>query len=140
MLDLLIVEDNFELRKKIVAILSEAFPHIRIVEAIDAEETRRLMKTERPIAAIVDIKLKGESGLDLTRAIKLMSPGTIVIINSNYETVEYRQAAEQRGADHFLSKRTDPIKNLIHLLGTIIAANGKQQSPDPGSMGKRKHR
>lgn len=140
--DILIVEDNVELRKKIVAILSEAFPNVRIMEAGDANETRRIMKTERPVAAIVDIRIKGERGLELTRDIKHISPGTSVIINSNYEAVEYRQAAEQRGADHFLSKKTDPINNLIRLLGTITAGSstGNPQAPDLSATEKRKNK
>jgi DNA-binding NarL/FixJ family response regulator len=120
MLGLLIVEDDTQLREKMAAILTDVFPAIRIFQAAEALDASRIIEAERPAAAVVDIKLPGTSGLELTRSIKRTCPKTIVIINSNYDSLEYRQAAKKNGADHFLSKKENPLKDLIGLVGSIL--------------------
>lgn len=128
---LLIVEDDTQLREKITAILAEAFPTIQIFQAADAKDASRIIEAEQPAAAVVDIKLPDTSGLELTRSIKLTCPKTIVIINSNYDSLEYRHAATQNGADYFLSKKENPLKDLIGLVGSIlnIPAGGAGDQP-----------
>jgi two-component system phosphate regulon response regulator OmpR len=128
---LLIVEDDTQLREKMAAILTEAFPSVQIFQAADASDASRIVDKERPDAAIVDIKLPGTSGLELTRSIKLSYSKTIVIINSNYDSVEYRSAATQHGADYFLSKKENPLKDLIELTGSIIGTPAGRAADTP---------
>jgi DNA-binding NarL/FixJ family response regulator len=48
--------------------------------------------------------LPGENGLELTKKIKANYPGITVVVLSGYDLPEYRQAALQSNADHFVSK------------------------------------
>lgn len=139
---LLIVEDDTQLREKITAILTEAFPAIQIFQAADALEASRVMEAERPAAAVVDIKLPGASGLELTRSIKRTCSQTVVVINSNYDSLEYRHAATQNGADHFLSKKENPLKDLIGLVGSILSlpAAGATDKPVAGEKRSEENR
>jgi len=62
------------------------------------------IKALRPEAIFMDVRLPGESGLELTRKIKAQYPDIIVVIITNYDLPEYREAAYESRADHFVSK------------------------------------
>ena len=53
----------------------------------------------------MDISLPGESGLNFTGKIKKEYSNIIIIVLTNYDLQEYREAAYQYGADYYMSKR-----------------------------------
>ena len=134
---LLIVENDTQLRSKIAAILTAAFPSVHIFQAANAMDAARIVEEKQPRIAIVDIKLPGTSGLDLTRDIKHTCSMTTVIVNSNYDSPEYRQAAAQHGADHFLSKKSNPINDLIQLIETIVSSRQPSRLINVGTPASR---
>ncbi len=67
----------------------------------------------------MDIKLPRESGLELTRKIKTRHTRIRVIILTSYDLSEYRQAAGQYGADHFLSKGSSTREEIMALVDAI---------------------
>jgi DNA-binding NarL/FixJ family response regulator len=70
------------------------------------------MEASSPDTIFMDLRLPGANGLELTQKIKAQSPDTVVVIITNYDLPEYREAAFQSGADHFLSK--DSFLKLIN--------------------------
>jgi DNA-binding NarL/FixJ family response regulator len=69
----------------------------------EAEDMKRI-KTLPPDAIFMDLRLPGENGLELTKKIKAQYPDIVVVILTNYDLPEYREAAYQCGANHFLPK------------------------------------
>jgi DNA-binding NarL/FixJ family response regulator len=63
----------------------------------------------------MDLRLPGENGLELTKKIKAQYPGIIIVILTNYDLPEYREAAYQCGADHFVSK-----DSFLSIIGSIL--------------------
>lgn len=74
------------------------------VEAGNAREAREGMSAHRPVAALLDVNLPDDSGLDLLSWIKHFSPRTFTIMMTGDTTVDNVVASLRRGADDFLAK------------------------------------
>ena len=55
---------------------------------------------------VMDIRLPDGNGLDLTKKIKADDPNVAIIILTNYDLPEYREAALQIGAKTYLNKNS----------------------------------
>jgi DNA-binding NarL/FixJ family response regulator len=109
---ILIVEDNAFFLQFLKETMQLRFPSIDILEAANGEEAMQKIKTLSPEAIFMDLRLPGENGLELTKKIKAQYPDIVVVIMTNYDLPEYREAAYQSRADHFLSK--DSFLNMIN--------------------------
>jgi DNA-binding NarL/FixJ family response regulator len=109
---ILIVEDNAFFLQFLKEAMHLRFPSIDILEAANGEEAMQKIKTLSPEAIFMDVRLPGENGLELTKKIKAQYPDIVVVILTNYDLPEYREAAYRSRADHFLSK--DSFLNMIN--------------------------
>jgi DNA-binding NarL/FixJ family response regulator len=105
------------------------FPSIDTLEAANGEEAMQKIKTLSPEAIFMDLRLPGENGLELTKKLKAQHSDIVVVILTNYDLPEYREAAYQSRADHFLSK--DSFLNMIN----SILANQDIEKDDSNSRG-----
>ena len=119
MFNILIIDGNIRLRKRIKNILLSKLPFLSIAEASDENETFSAIEKTRPTLIIMDIRLAGTHGLNLTRKIKMRYPRMPVAINTNNDSPEYKTASVQVGADYFLSKKTNTINDLMSLVEAI---------------------
>jgi len=117
----LIVEDSAIYRKLLKETLRSRFPSMEIIEAEDGAEAMQKISPDVPDLIFMDIKLPGENGLELTAKIKAKYPDVIVIILTSYDTQEYREAAVQAKADHFLSKGSSSKEGIVALVESILA-------------------
>lgn len=117
----LIVEDSAIFRKLLKETLRSRFPSMEIFEAADGEEAMQRIISNPPDLIFMDIKLPGESGLELTAKIKAKYPDAIVIILTSYDSPEYRQAADQVKADHFLSKGSSSKESILTVVESALA-------------------
>lgn len=111
MVRILIVEDSALFRQVFREALHSRFPSMEIVEAARGEEALAEIRDHRPDLVFIDINLAGENGLELARKIKTQYPDLVTIILTNYDLPEYREAALQYKANHFLPK--DSFLKLI---------------------------
>jgi DNA-binding NarL/FixJ family response regulator len=112
---ILIVEDNAFFLQFLKETMHSRFPSIDIFEAANGDEALQKIKTLSSEAIFVDLRLPGENGLELTKKIKAEHPEIIVVIITNYDLPEYREAAYQCRANHFLSKDSflKMLKNIL---------------------------
>jgi len=118
---ILIVEDNNHYRQLLKETLHSGFAKTEIVEAIEGEEALQKVKTFLPHLVFMDIKLPGESGLAITQKIKSQYPEISVIILTSYDLPEYREAAKQYQANHFLSKGTTTKEDILEMVKSILS-------------------
>jgi len=102
----LIVEDNAFFRQSFKERLQTLFPVMLIREAATANEALQEAKAFCPELIFMDIRLPDGSGLELTKNIKANDPNVAVIILTNYDLPEYREAAIQFGAKTYLNKNS----------------------------------
>ncbi len=120
----LIVEDSTHFRQLLKEILVARFPSMDIKEAQDGNEAMQRVKTSHPDLIFMDIRLPGETGLELTQKIKRDFPQTNIIILTNYDFPEYREAASKFGANYFLSKGTTTGDQIFTIVESVIANVG----------------
>ena len=104
MFNTLLVEDNASYRQTLSDVLLLHFPSIGIDEASDGWEALCKVEYHRPDLIFMDIHLPGASGLDITKEIKRVYNGIVIVILSSNGQQEYRQQAYRNGADYFISK------------------------------------
>jgi DNA-binding NarL/FixJ family response regulator len=123
---MLIVEDNIGLRKMMKDILVAELHFATIAEASNVKETFIEISKNLPDIIIMDLKLEKENGLKLTKLIKEKHPQIMIAINTNYDSIEYRKAAQQKGADVFLSKKTNNVGDIIALTRFVNEIKSRQ--------------
>ena len=123
----LIVEDSFIFRKLLKETLQSHFPSMEIVEAPDGNEALQKIETPAPDLIFIDIRLPGESGLELTKKIKALYPNINIIILTSYDLPEYRDAAYRNKANYFLSKGSSTKADILALVDSILS-NSKSQN------------
>jgi len=117
---ILIVEDNDIFRQTLRGLLDTQFPLISFEEAGDGREALKKVNNFLPDLIFMDIKLPGESGLQLTKKIKNSYPEIIIIILTNHDLPEYQEAAKQNGANYFLTKGDSNIQDIAALVDSIL--------------------
>ena len=121
----LIVEDNTAFRQSLKATLGSEFALMVIEEAVDGKEAMEKVATFRPDLIFMDIKLPGETGLDLTKKIKKDHNHIVIIILTSYDLPEYREAGRRYGADHFISKGSSTREEILELVRSISSSRGE---------------
>jgi CheY-like chemotaxis protein len=108
----LIADDEPRLRQLVrVTIASNQYA---VLEAEDGDEAWALIQQHRPALVILDVKMPGRDGLELTRAIKATPDlaGTHVILLTAFGQDADVQAGQEAGADLFLTKPFSPLQLL----------------------------
>jgi len=103
---ILVVEDGAIFREILRTTLQSRFPSMEIFEVTTGEEALEQVEALSPELVFIDIRLPDGNGLELTRIIKAKHPETKVVILTNYDLPEYREAASHFKADHFILKDT----------------------------------
>lgn len=123
---ILIVEDNAFFLQFFRETLHSRFPSLEIFEAADGKEAMQKIKALQPEAIFMDVRLPGENGLELTKKIKTQYPNIIVVIVTNYDLPEYREAAYESKADHFISK-----DSFLKIINSILQDRNSDQPRHP---------
>ena len=78
----------------------------------------------------MDINLPDASGLDLTRTLKDSNSEVEVIIFTNHDGPEYREAAVHSGASHFVTKWDIRIDEITSLVASALSAWNRKCQTD----------
>ena len=116
----LIVEDNANFSRVLKDTLQTLFPLMVIREAHEGNQALQQIEAFLPELIFMDIKLPGENGLQLTQRIKASHPDTKIIILTNYDLLEYREAAIRSGATSFLTKDSLDWEHLESLVKSLL--------------------
>ena len=104
-LRIVVVDDHQMVRDGLVAMVGP-IPEIEVVgTAADGDAALSLIAETSPDIALVDISLRGESGLDVCRRIVAEHPHTAVVCLTVYDQEQYLFEALRVGAQGYLLKR-----------------------------------
>jgi DNA-binding NarL/FixJ family response regulator len=121
----LIVEDHPGFRHSLNSMLSSNFPLMDIVEASSGKDALKRLDTFEPDLVFMDINLQDNNGINLTKSIKLDHAHTTVIVMTLHDFPEYRQAALNAGASHFIAKDSFSEERVLSLVKTVMAHEAK---------------
>ncbi|MCR4819578.1 MAG: response regulator transcription factor [Elusimicrobiales bacterium] len=115
---ILIADDQTLFRECIKDLLENEQDFKVVGEAGNGPEAVALAKKLKPDVILMDIKLPQMDGIAATRAVRMESPQTNVLILSSYEDDAHVAEAIQAGANGYLSKMM-PVAELVHALRTF---------------------
>ena len=101
-LNIVVVEDNDDLREAIVEVLS-ALGH-RVLGLTCAEELGDEGAQAVIDLLVVDLNLPGEDGVSLTRRLRQIQPGLRILMMTARDTVRDKVSGYEAGADMYLTK------------------------------------
>jgi DNA-binding NarL/FixJ family response regulator len=105
-LRLVIIDDHQMVLDGLKAMLVPYRDQAEIVgEASDPGDARQAVSQLKPDAVLLDIRLRGSSGLDLCRELLAASPDSKVVFLTVYDDEQYLYQALRVGASGFLLKR-----------------------------------
>lgn len=102
---LLIVDDDEILRERLAKAFRARGFDVRT--AGSAEEAMVLAREESPEMAVVDLRMPGQSGLELVRDLKALDEGTRVVVLTGYGSIATAVEAVRLGAANYLAKPAD---------------------------------
>jgi two-component system nitrogen regulation response regulator GlnG len=107
----------------------------RVQVAADAAIARRLLRRARPELVITDVRMPGESGLDLLAWIRAEMAGLPVVVSTAHGTIETAVQAVARGAFDYLPKPLDLDRTLAVVARALgeqsLAAAARPGGPEP---------
>jgi DNA-binding NarL/FixJ family response regulator len=116
----LIVDDHPLFRERLVQLV-ENEPDLTVCgEAETAQEAIELIRTTSPNLAIVDVTLRGSSGLELVKSIKALSLGVPVLVLSMHDERLYAERSLRAGATGYITKNQDATQ-VITAIRRVLA-------------------
>lgn len=115
MIDILVVDDNLQLRETLRAILNKRQGFRVTGEAGDGIAAAQMAQTLRPHVVLMDVGMARMDGVEATRRIRALLPETVVIGMSCHTSREVEGALLAVGANAFLPKElvADKIFDVI---------------------------
>jgi len=101
-------------------------PAVEIVgEAANSIEAVNLVNKLKPDAVTLDIRIPGESGIEVLKKIKNNQPSTIVMMLTNFPHEQYKNKCYQLGGDYFFSKSDEfeKVEEVFNNLASITKFN-----------------
>ncbi|MBI2873161.1 MAG: response regulator transcription factor [Chloroflexi bacterium] len=124
----LIVEDQRMFREGIRNRLEQESDILVVGEAASAEEALGLLAQVQPSVAIVDIRLRGMSGLELVRLLRQQHPHLKLLVLTGYDFDQYVRAAVRLGIDGYLLKDA-PQETLVQAVREVAEGGAVLPSP-----------
>lgn len=117
---ILFIDDD----KAILELLQQTFENepVDLYFAEDSNSGLKIVREQRPNAAVIDIRLPGKSGLEILQEIKAIDPEIAVIMTTGYNTTQNAIEAMKYGAYDFLVKPFDVLK-LMEIVKKGLEAN-----------------
>ena len=125
MAQILIVEDEANIRRVLRKILIDIDKSLIVSEAVDGVEAISMVSENTYDLILCDIKMPKKDGIEVLEYIQKVSPQTAVVMISGHGDLDTAVKAMRMGAYDYISKPPD----LNHLLQTINAALQRTASP-----------
>lgn len=125
-----IVEDSPVIRENLIATLEELVP-VRVVGTAEDEATALRWLGEpgqRVDLVLVDLFLKGGSGLGVLRSLQPLQGHYRLVVLSNFASPEVRRTCLALGADRVFDKSTE-IESLVLYCEQLAAVDGRLATP-----------
>lgn len=130
MVEILVVDDNLQLRETLRAILNKRPGFHVIGEAADGIAASQLALTLRPHVVLMDVGMARMDGIEATRRIRALLPDTVVIGMSCHTSRDVETALLAVGANAFLPKEVVPEKIFAVITQELDQQNTIQSRVD----------
>lgn len=102
---LLMVDDDLPFRERLKAAMEKR--GYQVHDAGDVEAALAILRGMDPDFALIDLRMPGESGLELVRRLKLLLPMVRIVVLTGYGSIATAMDAVRLGASDYLTKPAD---------------------------------
>ena len=113
---ILIVDDSSRMRRMIRSIVADLVTEVH--ECTDGSEASAAYKEQRPDWVLMDIKMNDVDGLTAARQIHTASPEAKIMIVTDYDGADLREAAQLAGACEYVVK-----EDLLEIRRILLGPN-----------------
>lgn len=114
-----LVDDHPLVREWLTNLINQQADLVVCGEAADVPAATRGIVEQNPDVAIVDLSLKGGSGLELIKSVKSRCPHVAVIVLSMHDEKHYAERALRAGARGYVMKR-DSTKRIVTAIRLVL--------------------
>jgi DNA-binding NarL/FixJ family response regulator len=116
---ILLVDDHPLIRQGLAQLISNA-PDLDVCADVeDAESAMAFVKKSRPDLVIVDLSLKGRSGLDLVKDLKAFDAALPVLVLSMHDETLHAERALRAGAQGYIMKE-EATENVLEAVRKVL--------------------
>ena len=136
-----IIDDHPLFRERLSELITNELDMEVCGEAEDAQQAIDLIRNTSPDLAIIDITLKGSSGLELIKSIKALSIGVPVLVLSMHDESLYAERALHAGATGYITKH-EAADNVLLAIRRVLAGEVEVEGAlgDPSPLDDLGHR
>jgi DNA-binding NarL/FixJ family response regulator len=117
-MNVVLVDDSLLVRERVANIISE-IPGVKVIgEAGNSREAIAVVRKTNPDVVMLDIKMPGESGLQVLKKLRNEFEELKIVMLTNYSDSQYKAECLMHGADYFLSK-SDEFEKLPELFSKL---------------------
>lgn len=128
--DILIIDDEADIRDLVAGILEDDGHHVRV--ARDSDEALDAFKRRKPSLVVLDVWLQGSrvDGLELLAMFKEIDPEMPVIVISGHGTIETAVTAIRNGAYDFIEKPFTADRLLLVVQRALETSKLKRENAE----------
>jgi DNA-binding NarL/FixJ family response regulator len=115
-----IVDDHPLFRERLCELINHELDMEVCGEAEDAQQAIELIRNTSPDLAIVDITLKGSSGLELIKNVRALPTRVPVLVLSMHDESLYAERALRSGATGYITKH-ESAENVLLAIRRVLA-------------------
>lgn len=117
---IMVIDDHPLVRQGLAQLINQEEDMILVAEAGDATEALQNFEKAEPDLVIVDISLKGTSGVDLTKTLLSKNPKILILVISMYDESLYAERVLRAGAKGYLMKQ-EATENVVSAIRRILS-------------------
>jgi len=117
---ILIVDDHPVVRNGLRMLIDDEPDLIVCGEAGDADEAIRVLDAKKPDLVIVDLSLKGSSGLELIKRIKSRTVTSKMLVSSMFDESLYAERVLNAGALGYVSKQ-EAMEKVVEAIRCVLS-------------------
>ncbi|MGW6443244.1 response regulator [Lentzea sp. NPDC055074] len=115
-----VICDDQELMRSALRMIVSSQPDLELVgEAADGAQAVRLATEHRPDLVLMDVRMPVLDGVEATRRVCEVSPGTRVLVITTFDLDEYVDQALRHGASGFLLKDATSEEMLVAIRAVL---------------------
>lgn len=126
-MNVLIADDHAIVRKGLIQLLSEGFPDIEVIEAVNSADVISAIRSQDLDIILMDISMPGRNGIETLKQIRLEGVRTPVLMLSMHPEDQYALRSLKAGASGFINKESATIELLAAV--KKVLGGGKYISP-----------
>jgi len=115
----LLVEDHAMFRERLALLISQDFGMTICGEANNIRDALELVRTTKPDLALIDITLKGSSGLEFLKDLKAREINLPVLVLSMHEEALYAERVLAAGAKGYITKH-ESSQTLLRAIQCVL--------------------